>query len=115
MLENYCQQWDLNINHCETNVMIFNKKRSSIKNRKIFVGGKAIKKVVNHKYLGLKVMSSGKKIHVGGSTGSYQQSLKGMVSIQNCCSVKRKKILKCVKLFDSAGRHTGDIIFLGSL
>lgn len=53
--------------------MIFNKKWSLIKNRKTFVGGKAIKKVVNHKYLGLKVMSSGKKIHVGGSTGSYQK------------------------------------------
>lgn len=53
--------------------MIFNKKWSLIRNRKTFVGGKAIKKVVNHKYLGLKVMSSGKKIHVGGSTGSYQK------------------------------------------
>lgn len=68
--------------------MIFNKKGSLIKNRKLFVGGKAIKMVVNYMYLvPLTFVSSGKKIDVG-----VQNLIKsvGIVSIPNYCLIKMK-------------------------
>ena len=100
ILQNYCSQWDLNLNLKKTKIMIFNKQGATIKKFKFFFKGEEIDVVNQYTYLGFTFIPSGKK-HVG-IENLIKKGKKAWFSIQKMLNKSKEKTIGTyLKLIDS--------------
>ena len=98
-LQDYCQEWKLEINLKKTKTIIFNKSGAKLKNLRLYLQNKLIENVTQYPYLGFIVAASGTLKH--GIQNLVDKAKRAWFAIQSILIKSKEKNVKTyTTLFD---------------
>ena len=100
ILQQYSNEWGLELNLSKTKIMIFNKQGATIRKFKFYFQGQEIEIVKQYTYLGFTFMPSGKKHQ--GIENLINKAKKSWLTLQRfLCKSERKTVNTYLNLIDT--------------